>query len=303
MSGPIVLTYDGSDGAAQAIASAGRLLAPRRALVVHAYYGLSHMMLRSNMKVHDLDGPLADAVEEFDSADADEAERIAAEGTQLAIAAGLQAQPIVVRQEGKTWQALIAAAVNHDAAVVVAGARGRSALTAALLGSVSRGLAVHSPVALLVVPAESAADDGAGPALLSYEPSSHATNAINVASELLVGKSALVLNVWQSWVMKVPPYLPGVAREFDAISEQLSAESVEEGAGLAAEAGFEPKALSVRAVHSVWRGVLDAADEQDVSAIVVGSRSVGGPLALLGGTADGVIHHAQRPVLVVPPSE
>ena len=57
MSGPIVLTYDGSDGAAQAIASAGRLLAPRRALVVHAYYDLSHMMLRSNMKVHDLDGP------------------------------------------------------------------------------------------------------------------------------------------------------------------------------------------------------------------------------------------------------
>ena len=101
MSGPLLIAYDGSDDAAHAIACAGRLLAPRPTLVVHSFFGLSHMMLRSNAGADALDGPLAAAVEAFDSADAEEAERVAAEGAQLATAAGLQTQPVVIRQEGK----------------------------------------------------------------------------------------------------------------------------------------------------------------------------------------------------------
>lgn len=59
MSGPLLIAYDGSDDAAHAIECAGRLLAPKRALVVHSFLGLSQMMLRSNVAVEDLDGPLA----------------------------------------------------------------------------------------------------------------------------------------------------------------------------------------------------------------------------------------------------
>jgi len=298
---PILIAYDGSDDAAQAIASAGRLLAPRRALVVHSFFGLSHMMLRSNVSVKDLDGALAEAVEEFDAADAEEAERLAAEGAQLALGAGLQAQPIVVRQQGKTWETLIVAALKHKAVAIVAGTRGRSAFSAAVLGSVSHGLSTHSPVPLLVVPPKADAE-GEGPVLLSYDASDHAKNAIARAGELLAEKSAIVLNVWQSWVTKVPVFLPGVTGEFDEIAQGLSAECADEGVELAAAAGFEPKPLSLSTTDAPWHAVLGAERQHQASAVVVGSRSLSGPAAILGSTANGVAHHAECPVLVVPPT-
>lgn len=299
MSGPVLIAYDGSDGAAQAIAEAGRLLAPRRALVVNAFMGLSHMILRSNVAVRDLRGPLADAVDEFDSADAEEAERVAAEGAQLAIAAGLEAQPITVKQEGKAWEALIATALEHRAAVIVAGSRGRSGLAEILLGSVARGLAGHSPVPVLIVRGETL---GRGPVLLGYDSSDEAACAVRAAGELLAERAALIVNVWHSWVVQVPPYLPGVAREFDEVVQQLSGEYVAEGLDLGARAGFDVEGLSVRALRTAWHTLLQTADDRDAQVIVVGARSVGPPLAFLGGTADGVVHHSARPVLVVPPT-
>ena len=302
MPGPLLIAYDGSDDAAQAIARAGRLLGPRRALVVHSFFGLSHMMLRSNVGVKDLDGPLAEAVEDFDTADEEEAERLVAEGAQLAIAAGLEAQPIVVRQEGKPWEALIAAALNHRAVAIVAGSRGRSPFTAAVLGSVSHGLASHSPVPLLIVPAK-ATSGGDGPALLAYDDADHARNAITQAGSLLAEKSALVLNVWQSWVTRVPLYLPGMVREFDEIAAGLSTECADTGVELAAAAGFEATPLSASTVHAPWRAIVDAAEQHQASVVVVGSRSVTGPLAILGSAAHGVANHAESPVLIVPPTD
>ena len=199
MSGPLLIAYDGSDDAAHAIECAGRLLAPKRALVVHSFLGLSQMMLRSNVTMEDLDGPLAEAVEEFDAADAEEAERVAAEGVELALAAGLQADRIVVTQRGKAWQALIAAAAKHQAAVIVTGARERARPAAAPLGNVSLGLATHSSVALLVVPANDKVDQSNGVVVLSYDGSDHAKNAIEQAGHLLAARSALVLNVWLTY--------------------------------------------------------------------------------------------------------
>ena len=191
-------------------------------------------------------------------------------------------------------------AEKHQAAVVVAGARGRSGLAAALLGSVSNGLAAHSPVPLLVVP-PSAEAEREGPVLLAYDGSDHAKNAIEQAGDLMSEKSALVLNVWHSWVTEVPLYLPGVAPEFDQIATGLSADCADEGVGLAAAAGFDPKPLSISTLRSPWHAVLDAVQQHDASVVVAGSRSLSGPSAILGSTATGVAHHSERPVLIVPP--
>ena len=164
VSAPLVIGYDGSEDAVNAIAAAGRLLSPRPALVVHSYVGLSRLLLRSDPP--DLTGPLAEAVKELRADDADEADRVAAEGAQLASKAGLEAQPLAVEQDGSAWRTLIATAEKHGAAAIVTGARGRSSLASVLLGSVSSGLVHHSPVPLLVVPAQPTRRPPARPPLL-----------------------------------------------------------------------------------------------------------------------------------------
>ena len=306
MTEPVVIAYDGSEDAVNAIACAGRLLAPRPALVVHSFVGLSRMMLRSNVDM--VSGPLAEAAKEHDSADVEEAERLTAEGAQLALAAGLEAQPVVVEQDGKPWQTLIAIAEKHKAAALVAGARGRSGLASAILGSVSSGLVHHSPVPVLVVPAKAQPELCDGPPLLCYDASPNSKRAIESAGELLASKAALVLHLWESWTAHAPAYVPvvsggvgGVARELDEIAETQSGELAEEGAEQAAEAGFDPHAVSARCDEGLWHAVLGAADEHDVSTIVLGSRGLSGISAVLGSVSHGVVHHSRRPVLIVPP--
>jgi nucleotide-binding universal stress UspA family protein len=54
----------------------------------------------------------------------------------------------------------------------------------------------------------------------------------------------------------------------------------------------------------VWATIVDVADELDATLIVTGSRGMGGIKSLLlGSTSDRVLHHAHRPVLVVPTAE
>ncbi|HWT24328.1 MAG TPA: universal stress protein, partial [Solirubrobacteraceae bacterium] len=74
-----------------------------------------------------------------------------------------------------------------------------------------------------------------------------------------------------------------------------------EGAELARAAGFdaEPRALGTR--ERYYRALLDLADELDAGVIVMGSRGRSAfAAALLGSVSSGVLHHAARPVLVVP---
>jgi len=306
VTGPALLAYDGSEDAAKAIVCAGRLLAQREALVVYSFVGLSRMMLRSNVDV--VSTPLADVAKELDAADADEAERIAAEGAQLAIEAGLEARPIVVEQDGKPWQTLIACAKKHEAAAIVAGARGRSGLSSALLGSVSTGLVHHSGVPVLVTPADASVPGDLGTALLCYDASENARHAIVQASTLLGSREALVLNLWESWAARSPGYVPvvsgavaGMARELDEIADGQSSELADEGVAYAEEVGLLAEPVSARCERGLWRGILDAADQHDVAAIVVGSRGLTGISSVLGSVSNGVVHHAKRPVLVVPP--
>jgi nucleotide-binding universal stress UspA family protein len=64
--------------------------------------------------------------------------------------------------------------------------------------------------------------------------------------------------------------------------------------------GFDATPLVARSDRNVWRAILDLAAEHDARAIVVGSRGQGGLTDVLLGSVPGrVIHHADRPVLVV----
>lgn len=127
---PLVVGYDGSAAAAEAIRLAGELFGGRRALVVH---------------VGD--------------------EETAVEGSRLAAAGGLAATALAVpasglgRPAGRSWHPLVEAADEHGAAAVVVGRRGAGALRRALLGSVTAGLLHHVRHPVLVAPAPPASGE------------------------------------------------------------------------------------------------------------------------------------------------
>lgn len=99
-------------------------------------------------------------VDELDEGTAARAQATAAVGVEVAIAAGFEAKPEARRALAKAaergtatvWRAILDAAEEKDAAVVVVGARGRSGVGSALLGSVSYGIAHNGKRPVLIVP-------------------------------------------------------------------------------------------------------------------------------------------------------
>ena len=153
--GPVLFAYDGSDHARAAIERAGAVLQHGPAVVATAWTSFEDAAPAALMAMpKDMIG---EAVGTLDEANREEAEACAAEGAELASAAGFDAEPRAVRSGGPFFAALIRAADELDASAIVAGSRGRSPLRSAVLGSVSTGLLHHTSRPVLVVRAD---DDG-----------------------------------------------------------------------------------------------------------------------------------------------
>ena len=304
---PVLLAYDGSESAATAIAVAGRLLPNREAVVCHTWAGLAQAVFRSEPS--SLPGALRDAAEQLESEDAEAAERVAAEGVELARAAGFDASPLAEREQRRTWRAILEAADRSGASLVVTGAHGLSGVGRTLLGSVSTAVVHHSRLPALVVPDTASEEATAGPVLLCYDGSESSRRAISVAGEELGSRRALVLHVWESWAAEAPALagasatVKGMAAELDDVADEQSADHAAEGVQLAGRAGFDAEGLSERATGPAWKAVLDTADQHSCAAIILGSRGLTGISAALGSVSNGVVHHSRRPVLVVPPEE
>src|SRR5215211_485685 len=300
--GPVLLAYDGSDAAGRAIASAGPLLEPRTAQVAYAFTPLARSLFGRRLRGLRPE-LLADAEGELEEAEAREARELCETGVRLAEQAGLSAQPLLLHQEEESvWQAVTKAAGERQAEATVIGAHGHRGLAQRLLGSSSQDLVEHSRVPVLAVPAE-AAERASGPALLCYDDSTDAQGAIEAAGGLLADKRALVLSLWQSWTAFVPRgggMAGAPAENLDDLARGEAAAAASGGSRLAQQAGFEPDAVSARAGASLWQTILDTADEQDASVIVMGQRGLSGLSALLGSVSHGVVQHATRPVLIVP---
>jgi nucleotide-binding universal stress UspA family protein len=300
----VLLCYDGSESSSGAITVAGALLSPRDALVCHAWSGLSRTMLHAEPS--ELPGALADAAERLDAVDREAAEALAAGGVAVARESGFEAEPLLVRSGRKDWRALLEAADEHHAAVIVAGAHGVSGIGRALLGSVSTALVHHARRPVLIVPSMAKDEPRDGPLLLCSDGSDCAAEAIAAAGELMSERRSVALSVWESWASEAPALagvsstVQGMAAELDAIAAEQSRATAGAGVRAATEAGFEAKPASSRADGPAWKGILDAADDQRAAAIVVGSRGLTGISRALGSVSNGVVHHSRRPVLVVP---
>jgi nucleotide-binding universal stress UspA family protein len=148
--------------------------------------------------------------------------------------------------------------------------------------------------------------------LICYDGSDDAKAAIEQGARLLAGQEATVLTIWQPFVdvlARTPSgfgLAAGVAdntEQIDAASRRSAEQRAEEGAELASQVGFRAQPRTVSEDASTADAILRAAKELDATAILMGSRGLGGVKSLLlGSVSHGVIQHADRAVIVVPSS-
>lgn len=147
---PFLLCFDGSDPAAHAIREAAAITGGGRALVVHAWLPPSAAMLGD--RAIEEDHPLAEAVDEFDAAAREAAERVVASGVEIAAEAGFDAEPLAVEARDGVWRPIVQLAEEREARAVVVGSHGLSRVKSALLGSVSGEIANQCRRPVIVVP-------------------------------------------------------------------------------------------------------------------------------------------------------
>ena len=142
---PVLLCDDGSADAASAVVTAGGLLEQRDAIALHVWQPPSAAMgTMAGFQVIALPP-------EVDEQAATYAERLAQDAADRAGQAGFDARPLAVEAVGPAWQVILEVGRQHDAAVIVVGARGLTGLKHALLGSVSEKVARHADRPVLIL--------------------------------------------------------------------------------------------------------------------------------------------------------
>ena len=145
-----------------------------------------------------------------------------------------------------------------------------------------------------------------GPLLIAYDGSEHAKHATRSAAGLFAVENALVVTVWQpasdvgafAWY-GAGPNMVNFA-ELDRAGAESGERVAEEGAQIARDAGLRAEPIAIEATPPVWKTIVETADLHDAAAIVMGSRGLTGLRSmLLGSVSNAVVHHTDRPTLVV----
>jgi nucleotide-binding universal stress UspA family protein len=145
--GPVVFAYDGSELAAFAIERAATQLAPGRDALVVCVWQSADVGFTPTDNGH-FDADQATKVRRA-------AERTAAHGASLAVAAGFRACSKAVGT-APTWKGIVETADEHDASLIVLGPHRRNGLLGHLQGSVAAAVVAHTTTPVLIVPQRSA---------------------------------------------------------------------------------------------------------------------------------------------------
>jgi nucleotide-binding universal stress UspA family protein len=137
--------------------------------------------------------------------------------------------------------------------------------------------------------------------LFAYDGSDLGKLAIEQAGHQLArGRDALIVCVWQPGDVGFVPTGGRHLKAMDAAEVRKAAEeTAAHGASLAERAAFRPQSAAIEAAPT-WKGIIAAAEQHDVSLIVLGSHRRSGLVGhLLGSVSAAVVGHAAPPVLIV----
>jgi nucleotide-binding universal stress UspA family protein len=293
--GPILICYDGSDGAKHAIEAAAGLLTERRAVVLDVA-----PFLTLEESVGTAGAPIG---VDFETLNKEAALEQANEGATLARESGFEAEARA-EQASPTWQGVVGVADEIGAAAIVIAGSGLSGLRETVKGKVPRTVAEHAgrPVLLVPPPQSPPARTPEGPILICYDGSDATEHAIEAAATVLTERHAVVLLV--APILSIGEALSGVGvlpADYETKAKDAAHEVLNAGERIAREAGFDAEARIKRA-DTTWEGVVREANETDAKAIVIAGSGLSGLSETVKGKVPRTIaEHAGRPVLLVPP--
>jgi nucleotide-binding universal stress UspA family protein len=144
--------------------------------------------------------------------------------------------------------------------------------------------------------------------LICYDGSPSAQRALSVAASALDGAPAVLLHVWNP-PRRVLADSFGVSEDHLALNtlklekvvEERAAEVIADGEALAGRLGLSVTSRQEVNRSTVWETILDVANDVDATLIVTGTHGTTAVQSgLLGSVSNALVHHARRPVLVVP---
>jgi nucleotide-binding universal stress UspA family protein len=208
-------------------------------------------------------------------------------------------------RQGDPAHALLAAAAEENADLLVLGSKGLTGLQGFLMGSVARNVAKHSrrPVLVARAPRNSIRQ-----VVVATDGSEHAKHAASFAARLPLPEEAeiTVASVTRAY----DPFLGVIPREEEEFDVDAAVREVNErraeGAGGAVEDARERLAPTRRPIHTELRTgdpatqILSLAEEKEADLIVAGAR--GGSLIehlLVGSVADRLLKEARCSLLIV----
>ncbi|MCI1255341.1 MAG: universal stress protein [Corynebacterium provencense] len=151
----VLIAFDGSDQARDAIKYAARLLSSHKAYIITAWEPIHRQAARA-AGVGGLAGGGQGIFEDPDDVTSDpayiDATQISHEGVALAAELGFETEPYLVESTTAVWSAIVEASQELGVDLIVAGTRALTGWRSLLQSSVADNLVKHAQCPVLVVP-------------------------------------------------------------------------------------------------------------------------------------------------------
>ncbi len=190
-----------------------------------------------------------------------------------------------------------------DASLLVVGTRNLGTIRANFLGSVGRYCADHTPVPLIIVPADNdETPAGGGGIVVGVDGSPNSIAALRWAAEHFTDAPITAVASWQTPI-DGPVMFGGGRFDLKAFQAQAATVAEETTEKVSADLGIDTDRITRKVVEGDPRWTLHA-EQSGADLLVLGQRGRGGIAHLIvGSTTTSLIHRPECPIAVIPNEE